>query len=38
MNRAVDRACLSMVDLKQKKIVADKAGFPDTVPIELRIV
>ena len=38
MNRAVNRACLSMVDLKQKKIVADKAGFPDTVPVELRIV
>lgn len=38
MNRAVDRACLSMVDLKQKKIVGDKASFPDTVPVELRIV
>ena len=27
-----------LTDLKQKKIVADKAGFPDTVPVELRIV
>jgi hypothetical protein len=38
MNRAVNRACLSMVDLKQKKIVGDTASFPDTVPVELRIV
>ena len=38
MNRAVDRACLSMVHLKQKTIVADKASFPDTVRAELRII
>jgi hypothetical protein len=38
MNRAVNRACLSMVDLRQKKIVGDTASFPDTVPVELRIV
>ncbi|GAA4001659.1 hypothetical protein [Sphingomonas humi] len=38
MDRQVTRACLLASGLKQAKIIADKAGFPDRVPIELRIV
>ena len=38
LNRAVNRACLSMVDLRNKTIVGDRASFDDRVPIELRIV
>ncbi|QIK77760.1 hypothetical protein G7077_01360 [Sphingomonas piscis] len=38
LKRTVDRACLSMVDGRNKKIVGDSASFPDTVPIELRHV
>ena len=38
MNRAVNRACLAGSGLLRAKIVADKASFPDTVPVELRIV
>ena len=38
MNRAVNRACLSLVDGRNKKITGYTASFPDTVPIELRYV
>jgi hypothetical protein len=38
LNRAVNRACLSMVDGRNKKIVGETASFADTVPVELRIV
>ncbi len=38
MNRAANRACLSMAGLRQAKIMTDRASFPDTVPVELRIV
>jgi hypothetical protein len=38
MNRQVDRACLAAAGLTRARIVADKASFPDRVPIELRIV
>ena len=38
MNRQVDRACLAASGLSRARIVADKASFPDRVPVELRIV
>ena len=38
LNRTVNRACLSMVDGRNKKITGTTASFPDTVPIELRYV
>lgn len=38
MNRAANRACLSLVDGRNKKVTGYSASFPDTVPIELRYV
>ena len=38
VNRRVDRACLMRSGLLRPRIIADKASFPDQVPVELRIV
>lgn len=38
LDRQVNRACLQAAGLLRAKIIADKASFPDTVPVELRIV
>ncbi len=38
MDGRVDRACLLASGLMQPKIAADRASFPDRMPIELRIV
>lgn len=38
LDRQVDRACINASGLSRAKIVADKASFPDRVPIELRVV
>ncbi|GAA4027699.1 hypothetical protein GCM10022281_03010 [Sphingomonas rosea] len=38
LDRQVNRACLVNSGLKQAKIIADKASFPDRVPVEIRIV
>jgi hypothetical protein len=38
LNRKVDRACRAAAGLQRTTIVADRASFPDAVPIELRVV
>lgn len=38
LNRQVDRVCRTAAGLQRAKIIPDTASFPDTVPIELRIV
>lgn len=38
LDRRVARACIAASGLTQAKIMADKASFADTVPVELRIV
>ena len=38
LERQVNRACLLAAGLSRARIIADKASFPDRVPVELRIV
>nr|WP_314446633.1 hypothetical protein [uncultured Sphingomonas sp.] len=38
LDRKVTRACLAASGLQRAKVIADKASFPDRVPIEVRIV
>lgn len=38
LDRRVARACIAASGLLRARIVADKASFADTVPVELRMV
>lgn len=38
MDRQVDRACRTAAGLQRARVMPDKASFPDTVPVEPRIV